>query len=151
DRVVAPDGARRPDRRRGRGARPGHLRRARRRDGIGMSAAQLERLQEQLQRLRLFKGRERLEALLPDATVKEATYADFLELEPACHAFGFPRPPRCSSRIWRTTSASTISTSAVGGATIAVSLAIVLLSTSRRGWSDSDSDGASFLLSPYRN
>ena len=37
-----------------------------------MSAAQLERLQEQMQRLRLFKGRERLEALLQDATTKEA-------------------------------------------------------------------------------
>lgn len=41
--------------------------------------AQLERLQEQCQRLRLFKSRERLEALLQDATTKEATYADFLE------------------------------------------------------------------------
>ena len=44
-----------------------------------MSAAQLERLQEQMQRLRLFKGRERLEALLQDATTKEASYADFLD------------------------------------------------------------------------
>ena len=44
-----------------------------------MSAAQLERLQEQMQRLRLFKSRERLEALLQDATAKEATYADFLD------------------------------------------------------------------------
>jgi DNA replication protein DnaC len=41
--------------------------------------AQLERLQEHCQHLRLFKGRERLEALLQDATTKEATYADFLE------------------------------------------------------------------------
>ena len=37
-----------------------------------MNAAQLERLQEHLQRLRLFKSRERLEALLQDATAKEA-------------------------------------------------------------------------------
>jgi DNA replication protein DnaC len=44
-----------------------------------MSAAQLERLQEQMQRLRLFKSRERLEALLQDATAKEASYADFLD------------------------------------------------------------------------
>jgi DNA replication protein DnaC len=41
--------------------------------------AQLERLQEHCQRLRLFKSRERLEALLQDATTKDATYADFLE------------------------------------------------------------------------
>ena len=41
--------------------------------------AQLERLQEHCQRLRLFKSRERLEALLQDATAKEATYGDFLE------------------------------------------------------------------------
>src|SRR4029077_19851804 len=52
---------------------------ARHRRGVGMSAAQLERLQEQMQRLRLFKGRERLEALLQDATTKEASYADFLD------------------------------------------------------------------------
>lgn len=41
--------------------------------------AQLERLQEHCQRLRLFKSRERLEALLQDATTTEATYGDFLE------------------------------------------------------------------------
>lgn len=41
--------------------------------------AQLERLQEHCQRLRLFKSRERLEALLQDATTQEATYGDFLE------------------------------------------------------------------------
>jgi DNA replication protein DnaC len=41
--------------------------------------AQLERLQDHCQRLRLFKSRERLEALLQDATTKEATYGDFLE------------------------------------------------------------------------
>src|SRR5712691_11581501 len=45
-----------------------------------MSAAQLARLQEHLQRLRLFKVRERLEALLQDATAKETPYADFLDL-----------------------------------------------------------------------
>jgi len=44
-----------------------------------MSAAQLERLQDHLQRLRLFKVRERLEALLQDATAKETPYADFLD------------------------------------------------------------------------
>lgn len=44
-----------------------------------MMAAQLERLQEYLQRLRLFKSRERLEALLQDATTKELSYADFLD------------------------------------------------------------------------
>jgi DNA replication protein DnaC len=42
-------------------------------------AAQFERLQEYLQRLRLFKSRERLEALLQDATTKELSYADFLD------------------------------------------------------------------------
>jgi DNA replication protein DnaC len=45
-----------------------------------MSAGQFERLQEQLQRLRLFKSRERLEALLQEATAKEASLADFLDL-----------------------------------------------------------------------
>jgi DNA replication protein DnaC len=44
-----------------------------------VTAAQLERLQEHLQRLRLFKSRERLEALLQDATTKECSYADFLD------------------------------------------------------------------------
>ncbi|MBI4587342.1 MAG: ATP-binding protein [Candidatus Rokubacteria bacterium] len=44
-----------------------------------MSAGQLERLQTPLQRLRLFKSRERLEALLQEATAKEFTYADFLD------------------------------------------------------------------------
>ena len=39
----------------------------------------MERLQEKLQRLRLFKSRERIEALLQDATAKELTYADFLD------------------------------------------------------------------------
>ncbi len=44
-----------------------------------MSAGQLERLGEHLQQLRLFKSRERLEALLQDATTKELSYADFLD------------------------------------------------------------------------
>ena len=44
-----------------------------------MNAAQLERLGEQLTRLRLFKSRERLEALLQDAAARELSYADFLE------------------------------------------------------------------------
>ena len=44
-----------------------------------MSAPQLERLQEHLQRLRLFKSRERVEALLQDASAKELSYTDFLE------------------------------------------------------------------------
>jgi len=44
-----------------------------------MTAGQLERMQEHLQRLRLFKGRERLEALLQDASAKEWSYADFLD------------------------------------------------------------------------
>jgi len=44
-----------------------------------MSAAQLERLQEHMARLRLFKGRERLEALLQLAVAEELPYADFLE------------------------------------------------------------------------
>lgn len=44
-----------------------------------MTAAQLERLQEHLQRLRLFKSRDRLEALLQEATTKECSYADFLD------------------------------------------------------------------------
>ena len=40
---------------------------------------QLARLDEHLQRLRLFKVRERLEALLQDATAHELSYADFLD------------------------------------------------------------------------
>ena len=44
-----------------------------------MSAAQIERLQEHMARLRLFKGRERLEALLQQAASDEQPYADFLE------------------------------------------------------------------------
>ncbi len=44
-----------------------------------MPALQLERLQEQCQRLRLLKSRERLEALLQEASTTEWSYADFLE------------------------------------------------------------------------
>jgi DNA replication protein DnaC len=44
-----------------------------------MNAGQLERIQENLVRLRMFKGRERIEALLQEATSKELSYADFLE------------------------------------------------------------------------
>lgn len=44
-----------------------------------MSAAQLERIQEHLQRLRLFKSRERLEAVLQEASTQELSYADFLD------------------------------------------------------------------------
>jgi DNA replication protein DnaC len=44
-----------------------------------MNPAQLECLGEQLQRLRLFKSKERLEALLQQAVADEISYADFLE------------------------------------------------------------------------
>jgi DNA replication protein DnaC len=44
-----------------------------------VTPAQLERLMDLLQRLRLFKSRERLEALLQDATARELSYADFLD------------------------------------------------------------------------
>ena len=44
-----------------------------------MSPAQLERLGEHLQRLRLFKSRERLVALLQQAAAEELPYADFLD------------------------------------------------------------------------
>ena len=44
-----------------------------------MNAAQLERLHEQLARLRLSKSAERLEALLQEAADKELAYADFLD------------------------------------------------------------------------
>lgn len=44
-----------------------------------MSAAQLERLQEYLQRLRLFKSSERIEAILQKAVADELGYADFLD------------------------------------------------------------------------
>ncbi len=44
-----------------------------------MSAAQFERLHDHMARLRLFKSRERLEALLQTAVADEQSYADFLE------------------------------------------------------------------------
>lgn len=44
-----------------------------------MNAAQLERLGEHMTRLRLFKSRERLEALLQEAASREVSYSDFLE------------------------------------------------------------------------
>jgi DNA replication protein DnaC len=44
-----------------------------------MSPAQFERLQQHLQRLRLFKSCERLEALLQQAAADEMSYADFLD------------------------------------------------------------------------
>lgn len=44
-----------------------------------MNAGQLERLQEQMTKLRLTKSTERLEALLQAATDKELSYADFLD------------------------------------------------------------------------
>ncbi|MGH2500861.1 MAG: ATP-binding protein [Gammaproteobacteria bacterium] len=44
-----------------------------------MNAGQCERLHESLTRLRLFKSRERLEALLQAASSEELSYADFLD------------------------------------------------------------------------
>jgi DNA replication protein DnaC len=44
-----------------------------------MNAPQLERLQAQMIRLRLFKSRERIEALLQEASTSELSYADFLD------------------------------------------------------------------------
>lgn len=44
-----------------------------------MRAAQLDRLRDQLTRLRLLKSRKRLEALLQEAAAKELPYADFLD------------------------------------------------------------------------
>jgi DNA replication protein DnaC len=44
-----------------------------------MNPAQLERLAEHLLKLRLFKSRDRLEALLQDAAAEELAYSDFLE------------------------------------------------------------------------
>lgn len=44
-----------------------------------MNPAQLERLREQLTRLRLLKSRERLDALLQEAAAKDLSYADFLD------------------------------------------------------------------------
>jgi DNA replication protein DnaC len=44
-----------------------------------MNPAQMERLSENLMKLRLLKSRERLEAVLQDAAAKEMAYSDFLE------------------------------------------------------------------------
>lgn len=44
-----------------------------------MNAAQLERLHEQMAKLRLTKTQERLEALLQEAVSKELSYGDFLD------------------------------------------------------------------------
>lgn len=44
-----------------------------------MNVGQCERLQESLTRLRLFKSRERLEALLQAASSEDLNYADFLD------------------------------------------------------------------------
>jgi DNA replication protein DnaC len=44
-----------------------------------MNATQLERLGEHMTRLRLFKSRERIEALLQEAAAKETAYSDFLD------------------------------------------------------------------------
>jgi DNA replication protein DnaC len=44
-----------------------------------MMAGQLERLHEHMARLRLFKSRDRLEALLQQACEQELPYADFLD------------------------------------------------------------------------
>ena len=44
-----------------------------------MYAIQLPRVDENLQRLRLFKSRDRLEPLLQQAAAEELSYADFLD------------------------------------------------------------------------
>ena len=44
-----------------------------------MNPVQMERLSEHMTRLRLFKSRERLEALLQEAAGREVSYSDFLE------------------------------------------------------------------------
>jgi len=44
-----------------------------------VNPVQFEHLQEQMHRLRLFKSKERLEALLQEAAASEIGYADFLE------------------------------------------------------------------------
>ena len=48
-------------------------------NAVQSTPAQLERLAEHLLKLRLFKSRERLEALLQTAAANELTYSDFLE------------------------------------------------------------------------
>ncbi len=44
-----------------------------------MNGVQLERLHEQMAKLRLIKSQERIEALLQEAADKELSYADFLD------------------------------------------------------------------------
>ena len=44
-----------------------------------MNTPQLERLHAQMVRLRLFKSRERIEALLQEASASDLSYADFLD------------------------------------------------------------------------
>lgn len=44
-----------------------------------MNSAQIERLGEHMTRLRLFKSRERIEAILQEAAAKEMAYSDFLD------------------------------------------------------------------------
>lgn len=44
-----------------------------------MNPTQLERLQEHLERLRLFKSKERIEALVQQASAEELSYTDFLD------------------------------------------------------------------------
>lgn len=44
-----------------------------------MNPTQLERLQEHLERLRLFKSKERIEALVQHASAEELSYTDFLD------------------------------------------------------------------------
>jgi DNA replication protein DnaC len=48
-------------------------------NALQINPAQLERLGEHLLKLRLFKSRERLEALLQHAAAQELAYSDFLE------------------------------------------------------------------------
>ncbi len=61
-----------------------------------MNPAQLERLREQLTRLRLLKSRERLDALLQEAAAKDLSYADFLDCQGAPNSpqFGSSKIPR---------------------------------------------------------
>ncbi|HKV72847.1 MAG TPA: hypothetical protein VJN62_16465 [Gemmatimonadales bacterium] len=44
-----------------------------------MTTPQLARIDEHLRKLRLYKLRERLEALLQEASTQECSYADFLD------------------------------------------------------------------------
>ena len=62
-----------------RGPRPRLLRGGLRPRGYAMTSPQMARLDEHLQRLRLNTVRERVEALLQEASEKELSYADFLD------------------------------------------------------------------------